>query len=450
MTQTLPLTHFEELMLHQDSAAYPVSCFLRLNFEGTLQKEAFLQATKSAVQRHPLLASTIVFGRRPTWQLPSADHEPEIHWSTSDEPLRACRQDPSRAAALTLHVSVVESRSTVLVQFHHACCDGIGIFQFIRDLLVEYADAVAGKFPNVAEDPGVIDLLKRREAFGYPLRQLVRLTVQQAARLPSVWNFFRRSPVALIPHRPRPAEADVPSGFPGICSHQFDVETSSAIRAAVPDGGALNDVLMTNLFLAIRDFRMQYSFASESDWVRLMIPTSLRLKDHYRISAANILGMVFVERSGRQLRDPDELLTGIRAEMDFIKRLKLGYLFVMSLMLGRRLPGGLRYMAAQNQGRISAVFTNIGRILNRCPLPKQQDGLLQSGNVLLRSVETCAPVGRDVCAAFSAVWYANRLSLTLHYDPGAMTDQHARRLLQLFVGRTQNILPHQPVPVSTR
>lgn len=51
MTVTFPFTPFEELMLHQDSRAYPCVCFIRLRFSGVLKRQAFEVAAGTAAAR---------------------------------------------------------------------------------------------------------------------------------------------------------------------------------------------------------------------------------------------------------------------------------------------------------------------------------------------------------------------------------------------------------------
>jgi len=437
MRRTYPLTHFEELMVHQDCPAYPANCFLRLRFEGRLDRDAFQSATRLAVTRHPLLRAIVEKrGRRYHWQI--EESSPDITWV---DPAKDCEPavqhlELESRHGLRLIVTRGADRSDVLIQFHHACCDGLGIYQFARELLIAYTSALPSgpelKLPDVDEA-----LLKNRESFGLRFTELVKVVVRQTARLPNVWHFFRRTPPAMVPHQPRVREGTAPRAYPGLCSHHFDYELSSALRQSRADKATLLALLARDLFLAVRDFRRWQGNGGDAKWLRFMIPMNLRRKEQYRTPAANIMGAVFLERRGLDMRDPDRLLQGLRDEMSFIKRLQLGYLFLFALFAQRWLPGGLRNAAQPERCPVSAVFTNLGKVFTRCPLP-HVGGKWQCGNVVLQSTETAAPIARNVCAAFAASWYANRLSITLHYDPGPMSASEGRQMLNFFVQRIQN------------
>ena len=425
------MTHFEELMLHQNSNAFPANCFLKLHFTGCLDRDAFQTAVNSVVSRHPLLYSSVVRdGRRFFWE--AGECRPRIEWQdASNNSMR--RVDPLQLDiehGLRIFVRLMERKSEVLIQFHHACCDGIGIYQLARELMIAYAKAYTGcsgwKLP-VLDD----DLLEKRELTGLAGLQKAKLVIQQAARLPSVVNFFARTPKQVAPHAPCDFDDQPPCVEPSIRSVQFDQPTSLALKSSLSANATLNDVLMRDLFLAIHSFRRAEGFGNQFDWLRLMVPTSHRRPEQYRLSAANVIGSVFVERRGVGMKDEEQLLRGIHLEMETVKRLRLGYLFNLSLMAQRRLPGGLRKMARPQRCQVSAVFTNIGRVFNGGPLPKVK-GRWQCGNVLLESTEAAAPVARNVATAFGATWYANRLSITLHHDPRAMSQPMAERLLMHF------------------
>jgi hypothetical protein len=429
-----PLTHFEELMFHQDSPAYPATCFLRLRFHGRLDRSAFEAAARIIVSRHPLLRATIRKNSgRYRWRV--GDVETDITWVEGDQsPNPAIDHiDLNRRHGLRLIVNRHAQRSEVLIQFHHACCDGCAIYQVVRELLIAYTSELPGG-PALNLPPSDKELLRNRESSGFRFGQILKIIFQQTVRLPSVWNFFRRTPLPVVPHERASCDGPVPQAYPQIFAHHFDYETSASIRGSLPSGGTVNDLLTRDLFLAMSDFRRQQRYQCVGSWLRLMIPVNLRRKSQYRVPAANIIGSVFLDRCAADMSDPDALLRGVRREMNLIKRLQLGYLFVYSLVIQRWLPGGLRLAARPKRNPVSAVFTNLGRVLGRSPLPRV-DGRLQCGNVVLEHTEPAPPIARSMCAAFSASWYANRLSVTLHHDPRPISRRAGAELLNLFVRR---------------
>lgn len=436
MSTEIPLTHFEELMLHQDCPAYPASCFVRLRFQGRLQPDEFESAAKTTIARHPLLHSTVEkLGQKHVWC--EGVVAPKITWNdTDDQPYLGIGQlDVTANHGLHFHVRLWQDQSEVLIQFHHACCDGIAIYQVVRDLLMAYA----AEFPNernVALPPIDDTLLKTRASSGRRGRAFLKLVLNQAARLPHVWNFFARTPAQLVPHDTCDNNAAAPEQFPGLISQHFDTATSKALRNSLELGVTLNDLLMRDLFLTIRDFRKLKRTGDKNHWLRLMIPTNLRQPAQYRAPAANTIGAVFLDRRASGMDDHERLLHGIRNEMDQVKQLELGHLFDFSLFAQSLVPGVLRRAAHPKRCCVTAVFTNIGRVLTRCALPRV-DGRWQSGNVVLLTTEAAAPIARNVCASFSATWYAGGLSLSLHYDQRAMSPSAANILLGMLTQRVE-------------
>lgn len=422
-------------MLHQDCSAYPVCCFLKLTFAGCLDETAFRAAARAAVARHPLLHSTIVGKRRYQWV--RGEVCPSIVWmDNGHESLPPVeRLNIFQEQGLRLFVRIHEDSSELLIQFHHIVCDGIAIYQVVRDLLICYAAKISDD-PKPKPPRLNVDLLSERGSTGLKGLRRLKLIGQQAARLPSVCCFFARTPLPLVSSSRKPPESPPPKYFPALHSHQFDVETSARIRSSLTARATLNDLLTRDLFLATSEFRRWQRLGSQSGLLRFMIPMNLRRVDQFRASAANMIGAIFLERTLRSLSDPGLLLQGIQRELDQAKRLKLGNLFNFALSSYRQIPGALKRAARTGRRQVSAVFTNIGRVLTSTPLPRI-DGNWVCGNVVLRLTEPAAPITPDVATSFAAVWYANRLTLTLHSDSRVVTSEAAEKMLGLFVRRVR-------------
>ena len=129
----LPLSSFERYMTLDDTDAYPMSFVLIIKLKGSLLREPFYQAVQCALERHPLLASRIchVRGRGPCW-VPVATPKPQICWGDSpfsQQPAARKRIDLAREIGLRIAVDSDSDRADVLLEFHHACTDGLGAVQ---------------------------------------------------------------------------------------------------------------------------------------------------------------------------------------------------------------------------------------------------------------------------------------------------------------------------------
>lgn len=436
MSLRLKFTPVEELMLHHDSKAYPYTCFMRMQFEGRVNQAALELAARQALARHPLLSATIdESGRCPYWELED-EPTPQIKWREGevDAPFPTAGFLDHAAGGLRILVTRSDSKSDVLLQFLHACCDGMGILQFSRDLILLYA-AESGADVDASSLPRLeTDRLGGRGTFGLTWAKLGKMARQQAVGLKGVRQFLMRSPTPLVSHDRVSIDGATSEPYPAACAWHFDVETSAAFRSAAKGlGSTTNDLLVRDLFTAIRQFRTAHNQGDDNQWLRMLVPFNLRNVSDRLLPAANVVSSIFLDRCGSEIADSDSLLDNVKQEMQLIKSHKLGYTFVFSLHATRFLPGGLRRSARADRCNASVVFTNLGRILARSPLPRQ-NGELICGDVRLENIEILAPMTRFTDVAFTATWYANRLSICLHYDPRPLTAEDAQALLNLFVG----------------
>ena len=142
MSLLLPLTVIEECFYWENLPAYPRSWFARLRFSGCLERTGLKAAIISALRRHPLLAAKVqTVGKQLHWLI-ADDFDPLIRWEIgtvggSFPP--AGHQDIQQKMGVNFHVRTDTISSVLTIQFHHACCDGIGGCQFIGDLLLGYA-----------------------------------------------------------------------------------------------------------------------------------------------------------------------------------------------------------------------------------------------------------------------------------------------------------------------
>lgn len=419
-------------MLHQDSAAYPYTCFIRLRFSGELCREEFERAATQAASRHPmLLASIEPNGRRPIWQMDAA-RDPSIAWRAAPvtDAFPTASYLELEQGGLRLIVIESEGSSEVLVQFHHACCDGLGIFQFIHDLLVIYAQSQGVSIRRALPiyEP---ERLRGRGKFGLTWRKALAMARKQSVGLLGVRQFLARSPTPITPHEREPNGAPTPDIYPAACAEHFAAEVNAGLRKeAAALGVTTNDLLARDLFIAMTEFRRRRKL-SDDEWLRLMVPINLRNTADRRLPAANVVSSVFLDRRGTDIDNRATLLASIHDEMQLIKDHELGFTFVLSLHVNRLIPGGMRRAARGNRCNATAIFTNLGKLLSRTGLPKDGDSLV-CGDVRLDSIEILAPLTPYTSAAFAAGWLGNRLSLTLHHDPRALSAEDARELLGLF------------------
>ena len=161
MNYPLPLTAFEAYMWADDSPAHPMTALYEDSFHGTIDRGRFEHAVNCALREHPLLRSHVdATGRRPVWK-PAKDAAPWCSWGREDDDLRY--PDDVEYIDLTREVGVrywVRSQADggrILFQIHHACADGLGVTDFVLDVLRAYANPAAEvNAASLRRDPGLL------------------------------------------------------------------------------------------------------------------------------------------------------------------------------------------------------------------------------------------------------------------------------------------------------
>jgi hypothetical protein len=211
-----------------------------------------------------------------------------------------------------------------------------------------------------------------------------------------------------------------------------ETQTAGLLSTARTLGVTLNDLLARELFLCLARWRQRYGRDGQRGWLRLCVPVSLRTAAQNGLPAANSVSMLFLDRRPRDMEAPERLLTSIHKEMQLLKRMHLGWTFVLSLGLCQWLPGGLPRRCRNPRCMSTAVFTNLGVLFARGPLVDAQ-GRVRLGDITLEHMDLLPPWRPLTCAAFTVWSYAGRLSFTLHYDPRVLAAREAGELLDQFV-----------------
>jgi hypothetical protein len=461
MNSSFPLTAMEEFFFWDDRPAYPCNCFLRLRFAGCLDRTAYERAVRVALARHPLLRAKVeVVGRRRLRWSVVEDPAPVTIWE--DAPVGGpmppgMHMDLQREIGIRFHVrtDARAAASDLTIQFHHACSDAAGSASFVRDLLMVYAaNATGGQTFLSAEENGPdgadrnvcpteelpplnARLLAGRGRFGLTVGKLLGMAPRQLVGLLGARQFLMRRPVPIVPHQACANDSPLPKNYPATLSHTLDREATAGVRRAAKRlVVTTNDLLTRDLFLTLGEWRSRQNIADDDGWLRMMVPMNLRREGDERMPAADVVSSVFLDRRGQDFADADRLLRGIHAEMELIKRNQLGYIFVFSLAICRRLFGGLEKQVRADKCTVSCVFTNVGSIFAQAPLP-ERDRHVVAGNVTLMDIDAVAPVHPYSCVTVVAGLYANRLGITLHYDPRPLSEAQAADLLAAYVRRIQ-------------
>jgi hypothetical protein len=442
MTLPLRFSPFERYMLRDDRASHPMTFTIRLKFLGRFDAQAFEQAVLEAVERHPLLRARLE-GNRPTeftW-VASPDPRPYLDVAPLDAPLRfpgAEQIDLRRANGLRIWVrtgpdSAGNPRTEMRFQFHHSCCDGLGAYRFIEDVLACYHRAVVpGEHPPLRPlDPTA---LARRAKYGLTWWKLL-------LRLPAeIWGAVVGLAVFLIV-RPRPLrtpERPAPGSDDGLTlldypAYQFDIAESHRLRDVARAAGAtMNDLLLCELFRAISRWNAMQDPRAGGGNLRIMMPVSLRVDGDEWTPAANIVAMVNLDRNLSLYKKPRLLMTTIRLETRFLQYFRFGLAFIRCMTFFGWVPGGIEFMASGSRCYATTVLSNLGRVLVETPNP-WQDGRLVAGDLVLIGIESAPPVRPHTHTSLTCLFYDGRLAVIQNYDRHHFTPAAAEALMQVTI-----------------
>jgi hypothetical protein len=431
----LPLTPFEHLFLLDDYPAYPAHFFCRFRFSGRLQQQSLNEALGLALARHPLLAAVVqdVDARGPCWL--ACRNSPRVQWMEQEPTLalpRAGILDIRVRPGLHVAAVVGSNQSDLVLQFHHAACDGVGALDFATDLLTAYANTLAGatRYRFKPLDPS---RLRDRAALPLSGRKLFMWGVRRLPNLRTLWRFFRRQPAPVIPHRPQFDAAGPPPAYPEAYFHHFTSEESAALaEAARSSEVSLNSLLTRDLFLALARWRQQDGL-SDSAWLRLMMPINMRSPSDRCLPAANVVSTIFLDCRLSDELDAGALLHGVNRVMEDVKRHNLGLAWLLALRVLQFMPRAwARVRGSRRRCLTSALLTNFGPVLAASPLPRV-GRLLIVGNMILEQVEI-VPAARPLqCLAFAVNTYAGRMSVGMRYHSQVFTPERGKEAFDVYL-----------------
>ena len=392
------------------------------------------------VRRHPLMSARVRRNWRGQLIWEQAEgFKPAIEWrqgrQDSGWPLLA-PIDLEKAPGFRLFAVEDPGWTDLVLQVHHSLHDGAGTFAVVDDLLAIYARDL-GATVNLAElHP---ERLPTRNKFGLSLRDKLRLLPFQLVGLALSLQLHRRkvAPLLPAPDRAAPDDGPLPPNLPAVASRSFSPEEFRDLREAAKYlGTGMHDLFIRDTQAALGAWLKVHGKGGPLDWVRLLIPCNLRRPVDFQLPAANLVSLVIIDRRAKSLANRERLLRRVREDMNWVKRKRLGYVFLVLLGLRRLWPGGIRRYARRPVCRATFFLTNVGDIFHNSPL-RNPEGKLAVPGAILEDVCLVGPYRPGTCACLAIGLYAQRLSANLQYDPGVMTQAQAEDLVQAFADQVK-------------
>ncbi|MFV2067472.1 MAG: hypothetical protein ACC645_10865 [Pirellulales bacterium] len=425
----LPLTPFERYMLADDRREYPMTFVMQFDFQGSVKRGCWEAAFHDALDRHPLLTS-VVQGKR-FWK-PTSDRSLIVWLTVGDEivPEGGEYMDLCQNAGVRVWMHEGDDQVRLTVQFHHACCDGIGALQFFGDWFAAY-HARWG-----SEDVELVPLNPQALAQRGNARWKT-----DAAEPVSRWEGIKSltfETLKFITRRLTPLRGDATHAenlFPGLLQHTFPVDVTRQLRQRAHQAGAtLNDLMLRDLFATLAEWNGKVVHSKR--WLQINMPTNLRGRGDRDLPAANVIGYALMARRAKDCADEEDLLQDICAETAAIRKWNLGQFFLDGLRRVQNIPGALSWFLSPLSCCATTVFSNLGDPTRHFYSNLSRvDGRLTTGELTLRTFQGNPPLRPLTKAVFLATVYAGELTIIMRADDRALGRDNSHKLLKQFVNR---------------
>ena len=441
---------FEHYMYADQRKSHSMTVQMRFWFSGLFDPEALKTSLEAVLIRHPIFQMTIQ-GKpyRPTpslrWLMQQRKKPlmPFICWKSLGEPIThptsLSHFDLENEIGLRLWIrdnrddtaKISKRQTEILVQFHHAVCDGIGMLQFIEDLMIHYGNYLG----TTSIKPKIIDpsLFNCRADFWLTKSDWRHRSFRDLRR---VFNFFK----ALAQPLATPATVNthldqVANLFASERKILPSATLTKARSVARQVNSSVNDLLLHSLFRTLSPWNER--LGKKLLRIRIALATSLRLSEDERQSSMNIVSMVFLDKTHKQVKGSD-LLASVVEETTDVKFNRMGLALPRVVGFFGRLPLGMWLFMRAPICSATAVLTNLGSYLSKSPL-MQANGKLKVGDVELESYELLPPIRPKTSASFAVNYYSGNLSITLRYDSTRVSSSVARSLLESYCARLESI-----------
>lgn len=456
----LHLTDIERFLLADDRPGYPMAFVIELSFAGLIDPDQLRAALLDALARHPLLAAKLgpAKNKRHCWLTPDGE-VPTLDVGPLGAPIELPDgewMDLEHHVGLRLWLRTgcddqSQPRSVLTCQFHHVCCDGIGAYRFLGDLLsyydIHHQSPSDGAMRQQLADESIPPLnIQRLRGRADRCKLNLKTRASKEIRNDSIryaWQVVGKSGQPLTP--PKSPRGPLPGPFPGVSSVHFSQSEAKSLRDAAKDMGLmLNDLLLLELFNSCRQWNEEQERVGPQDPFRIMMPVDLRNQEDFETPACNVVGYTFLTRTPAQLDQPEQLALSIREETAGIKHNRSGERFVEMVGAGAQTPGLLKLITRLPRTLCTVVLSNVGdpsrRFLGKF---KRQSGRIVVGDVVLEHITGYPPMRPKSRATCSIVQYRRELSIGIRCDPHRFAMEDGQHLLDIYTQRLRQHLSDQ-------
>ncbi len=480
MTFPLRLSPFEKFVLWDERPSQPMTSFIELHFASPLDSRRLQAALTVAVHRNPLLACRVVERDGDWWWDYDPLYQAELLVASTNPPLRQGWPIPidlRRECGGRYWYGACSDQSQgeagwrLMIQLHHACCDGVGMRRVLIDALSGYAQPLqsllaldpsnqpeleqeleesAGEaFEEELDDApsGIADAkqlrwealsveaLRERFDFSGLTSTPPKRTLTTWQRIKNASYFHFRLPTALR------GTATEESGLLAVDDSEplrhaslSRQHSQQILERARQSQISINDLALTLLFQTCARWNRQLGDRNNKSHIRLLMPYDLRSRVDLRMPAANRLSFSFLGRNADQCQDFDMLLASVQAEVLAIKESRLPLDFLDALKSAARRPRAMKWVINRSRRMATVVLTYTGDISRGMQryFP-EQDGMRVVGDTHVTNIYAAPPIREHTNISLGLCVNWGQLCFSAAWNRAAMTPDQCEEFLAFYL-----------------
>ncbi|MEP3479643.1 MAG: hypothetical protein ABJZ55_10380 [Fuerstiella sp.] len=436
-------------MFQDGSEDYPMLFYLQIRLKGKVDRDIMRIAVAEAFRRHPLLNCHVkkIDGELHwTW---SEDDFPEANWDVdqwkTDQPWKKSI-NLAKETGIRVWAEQFDQHAELTLQYHHACCDGIGASQFLQDIAIGYAREYgrqAGEHDLPELSPLDPTLLATRNA--QQGRRVANIPGSILRRIRILFKYsLRYLQQKKVPFKigTEPINKDTRQSGVAIRQIEFDRKQTRQLRdAAKQHNCTMNDMLVSQLMLFSTKWneasgeRKRSRFSLRQPTACVLVPASLRGPADSELPASNVVSYVFMSRATSMADTPIKLLESIRDEMQLVHSAQAGWFFIQAIEFLKRIPFGLHLMMRSTQSSCmsTTVLSHMGNILNAIGgrLPRE-GGSIRMGNLVVENIYGVPPIRKGTAVVFSSMMIGGCLKICVRCCDKQYSEADAAQLVSQF------------------
>ena len=460
----LPLAPIEKYLVLDDRPDCPMTSFIELHFAGPLQTDALAEALHRTVHDHPLLASTLVtIDGHLHWKY-NPNFVPQLRDPATDPILiksNLIKSDQLNPRPIDLHnepgcrywygVDAKTNRSRLLIQLHHAACDGVGLRRVLIDTLGSYAKMTSASDTSESDETPRQSKKRKRDQLD-PAKLLERadfseLQSKPAKKLQSgrkklanayYFHFQRPQPLVGVNDRSDDNSTDDCKDDQPLRHFIFDEPMSKRLLNACRHHEiSVNDLMLTILFRVCRHWNQIQGITKSNSRIRLLMPVDLRGRSDLQTPATNRLSFSFLGRTHGQCDDWPTLLESVQAETQDIKDTRVHLDFLDGLAALANKPKMLERAIRFSRNMSTSVLTYTGDIARgmKSYFP-EQDGRRKVGDSFLENILIAPPARQHTNITLGICINWGQICISANWNRNEITGQQCQQFLQLYADAT--------------